>query len=207
MRLVDLIDQLLERMAADTDSASRSTARPRPSTTTSRSAPRPSRSSGGSSPRAAWRSGRGRSCSTSSSCRARRSSGTSRSGWHVPRRSARAMRVGYLPGHVRAHRPDAPDPAPRRDRPSRRLARRPRGDRPARVHVALTRRVDRRDRVPGRRLRQRRVPVRRPGPARRQARRVPPAPTRSFYGDRSLLAMYGTDHAVPSPTWPTSSSA
>ena len=70
------------------DSASRSTARPRPSTTTSRSGPRPSRSSGSSSPRAAWRSGRGRSCSTSSSCRARRSSGTSRWAGNVPRRSA-----------------------------------------------------------------------------------------------------------------------
>ena len=55
-----------------------------------------------------------------------------------------------------------------------------------------------RDRVPGRRLRQRRVPVRRPGPARGQARRVLPPERRAFYGDRSLLAMYGTDHAVPS---------
>ena len=57
-----------------------------------------------------------------------------------------------------------------------------------------------RDRVPGRRLRQRRLPVRRPGPPRpRSSAGYVDGQRRAFYGDRSILAMYGTDHAVPSP--------
>ena len=67
------------------------------------------------------------------------------------------------------------------------------------LHVAVARRLGGRDRVPRRRLRQRRVPVRRSptgSPTKLAGYVDASAP---FYGDRSILAMYGTDHAVPSP--------
>jgi hypothetical protein len=100
-------------------------------------------------------------------------------GWQRADALGGAMRVGYLPdmfGHI-AQMPQILRRAGI-DRAGR-LARRPRDDRPASLPVARTRRVDRRYRVPGRRLRQRRVPVRRAGPPRRQARRDTGGPTRS----------------------------
>ena len=41
-----------------------------------------------------------------------------------------------------------------------------------------------------------------PGPPGRQGRALRRWRCRPFYGDRSILAMYGTDHAVPSPRLP-----
>ena len=87
------------------------------------------------------------------------------------RRSVRRGDAGRLPpGHVRPRRPDAPDPAPGRDPPRRRVAGRSGRDRPPRVHVAVAGRIQRSGRVPGRRLRQRRLPPRDPRPAGRQGR-------------------------------------
>ena len=89
-------------------------------------------------------------------------------------RGARPGDADRLPaGHVRAYRPDAADPAEGRDRAGRRLARRPRGDRPQQVRLVGARRLRGGDRVPGRRLRQRRLSVRRPGSLRLQAGRLP----------------------------------
>ena len=51
-------------------------------------------------------------------------------GWHAAETFGEAMPRRLPAGHVRPHRPDAADPAPGRDRPCRRLARRARGDRP-----------------------------------------------------------------------------
>ncbi len=93
---------------------------------------------------------------------------------------------GRLPArHVRPHRPDAPDPAGLRLLRRRRLAGRAEGDRPHRLLVGGTGRLDGARRVPPRGLRERgdaprrrRGPGRhgRPlrGPARRHARRPPP---------------------------------
>ena len=64
-------------------------------------------------------------------------------GWHAPRRSAGRCRVGYLPdmfGHI-AQMPQILRRAGIDRR--RRLARRPRGDRPPCLHLARARRLDR----------------------------------------------------------------
>ena len=119
-------------------------------------------------------------------------------GWARAEALGRAMPVGYLPdmfGHI-AQMPQILQRAgiERRGR----LARRPRGHRPQHLPLGRAGRLRGRDRVPGRWLWQRRLPVRRPGPPRLEAGRLPDR-IAAFYGERSLLAMYGTDHAVPSP--------
>ena len=89
-------------------------------------------------------------------------------------RGARRGDAGRLPArHVRPHRPDAADPAAGRDRAGGRLARRPRGDRLQHLPLVRAGRLRGRDRVPRRWLRQRRPPVRRPGPLRLEAGRLP----------------------------------
>jgi hypothetical protein len=82
--------------------------------------------------------------------------------------------AGWLSaGHVWPHRADAADAPACRHRAGRRVARRPGRDRPQRVHLGLPRRLGGRGRVPGQRLRQRCLPLRRAGPAAGQARRAP----------------------------------
>ena len=104
MRLVELVDQLLDSMEAD----DRLALHPRRPDRDRRRLPRgPAR--GRAADRAADRRGPpgDRAVAdpawTSSSCRARRSSATSRSAGNAPRRSAGRCRVGYLPdmfGHI-----------------------------------------------------------------------------------------------------------
>jgi hypothetical protein len=123
-------------------------------------------------------------------------------GWHAAEAYGAAMPVGYLPDMFGTS-PRCPAPPPGRDPPRGRLARRSGGDRPARVHLARPGRLVRPRRVPRRRLRQRgRTLLAIPDKLAEKVGRY--AETgRAFYGDRSILAMYGTDHAVPSPALAT----
>ena len=112
----------------------------------------------------------------------------------------RAMPIGYLPdmfGHI-AQMPQILQKS--RDRAGGRLARRPRGDRPQQVRLVGARRLRGRDRVPGRRLRQRRLPVRRPGSLRLEAGRLPDRQRRrSMASARSSPCTGRTTRSPPPP--------
>ncbi len=86
-------------------------------------------------------------------------------------RGLRRGDAGRLPaGHVRAHRPDAPDPPPCGDPARRRVARRAAGDRSPCVHLARPGWLLRSGGIPRRRLRQRRLPAGHPGSSCREGR-------------------------------------
>ena len=90
-----------------------------------------------------------------------------------PGDGARWRDAGRVPArHVRPHRADAADAASGRHRAGGRLARRPVRHRSQRLHVGVARRLGGRSRVPGRRLWQRRLPLRRPRSPEGQARRA-----------------------------------
>ena len=166
LRLVDMVDGVLDGPRPTGASASPSTGRRPCSRTTWRSGPRPRRASGpwsrpGSSPSAP-----GGSCRTSSWSRARPWSATWRPGWPGPSGSARSWPSATCPTSSGTP-PRSPAPAARRVRARRRLARGAGGGGPPRVPGA-PRRLHRPHRVPGRRVRQRGRPVRLPGRGRRR---------------------------------------
>ena len=146
MRLVDLIDQLLERM--DRDDRLHFTLDGQAATVDDYLEVRPEaeplirrldrRGSAGHRPvadpaRRVPRLGR----DDRAQPRARLGSGGGPRGRHARRLPAR---------HVRPHRPDAPDPAPGRHRPRRRLARRPERHHEPRLPLGGPRRIGRGDR-------------------------------------------------------------
>ena len=124
-------------------------------------------------------------------------------GWARAEELGRAMPVGYLPdmfGHV-AQMPQILRRAG--IEPGGRLARRPRGDREPRVRLDGAGRIDRRGHLSRRRLRQWRLPLRRPGPAAGQARGIRVDSTGTCTG--SARSSRCTAPTMPSPRlgWPT----